>query len=367
MKTKAAVCYEFGAPLAIEEIDLAPPQAGEVLVKISACAICHSDLTYIDGGWGGRLPQVFGHEACGVVREVGAGVQNARVGDYVLVTLLRSCGYCRYCENGDLHACETRFALDREKRMHNAKGVAVKQGLRTAAFAEYSVVHQSQVVTIPKGLAPAPASLLSCGVITGFGAVCNTAALPASASVAVVGCGGVGLNSVQGAAHCGAHPLIAIDIFDDKLKAACAFGATHVINSAKQDARKALDEITTATGGKLSGGVDYVFTVVGNAKAIEQGLSLLAPTGTLTIVGMPPDGQLMELDATAVAGASQRILGSKMGSTRLRVDIPKLVDLYQDGRLKLDELVSNRYPLAQINHAIDEVRKDKVIRNVVVF
>lgn len=358
---KAAICYEFGAPLVIDDIELDPPQRGEVKVKIAACAICHSDILYMNGGWGGKLPQVFGHEAAGTVEEVGPDVHSVKVGDRVLLTLLRSCGYCRSCENGHLHVCETTFPLDREQRMHDREGVNIKQGLRSAAFAEYSVVDQSQLAVIPEDLPFDVASLLSCGVITGFGAVVNTAAMPANSSAAVIGCGGVGLNTVQGAAYCGAFPLLAVDVVDQKLKAAKAFGATHCVNSAKSDAREMVDEITDGRG------IDYVFTTVGNPKAIQQGIELLTTTGTLTIVGMPPTGDLVSFDATNFASSSQRILGSKMGSTRLRVDIPKLIALYQNGRLKLDELISNRYPLEKINQAIEDVKKDSVLRNVIVF
>ena len=347
--------------MVIDDLDLAPPKAGEVKVKIAACAVCHSDITYADGGWGGRPPQVFGHEAAGTVQEVGASVHSVKVGDRVLVTLLRSCGYCGSCEDGRLNICETRFPLDREARMHNGEGTVIKQGLRTGAFAEYTVVDQSQVAVIPADLPFDIASLLSCGVITGFGAVVNTAQLPANVATGVVGCGGVGLNAVQGAAFAGAHPLVAVDVVDSKLEIAEAFGATHRINSAKADARKIIDEIT---GGR---GLAYVFTAAGSAKAIEQGLALLAVGGTLTIVGMPPTGDLVSFDATEMAGAGQRILGSKMGSTRLRIDIPRLIALYRDGRLKLDELISNRYPLEEINRAINDVRQDKVLRNVIVF
>ncbi len=358
---KAAVCYEFGKPLVIDNLDIDSPRAGEVKVKIAACAICHSDITYIDGGWGGRLPKVFGHEAAGVVEEAGPGVHRVAVGERVLVTLLRSCGYCGSCEGGRPNICETRFPLDVEARMKNGDGATVKQGLRTGAFAEYTVVDQSQVAPIPDDLPFDVASLLSCGVITGFGAVVNTAKLPANAATAVVGCGGVGLNAVQGAAYSGAFPLIAIDIIDRKLKTARAFGATHAINSAKTDARAQAQKITNGRG------PDYIFTAAGNPKAIEQGIQLLAPGGTLTIVGMPPTGDLVSFDATNLADTGQRILTSKMGSTRLRIDIPKLIALYQNGRLKLDELISNRYPLREINRAIDEVRGDGVLRNVVLF
>ena len=358
---KAAVCYEFGKPMIIDDLEIAPPQAGEVKVRIKACAICHSDITYMDGGWGGKPPQVFGHEAAGVVEETGPGVHTLKAGDRVLVTLLRSCGYCGSCESGQPNICQTRFPLDREARMHNRDGTIIKQGLRTGAFAEYSVVDQSQVAEIPEDLPFDVASLLSCGVITGFGAVVNTARLPANASAGVVGCGGVGLNAVQGAAYSGAFPLVAVDVIERKLEIAKTFGATHGINSARVNARESVDEITNRRG------LEYVFTAAGSRAAIEQGLALLAPGGTLTIVGMPPSGDLVSFDATDMAGAGQRILGSKMGSTRLRIDIPRLIALYRNGRLKLDELISNRYPLEEINQAIDDVRQDKVLRNVIVF
>ncbi|MDD9856776.1 MAG: zinc-binding dehydrogenase, partial [Gammaproteobacteria bacterium] len=323
--------------------------------------ICHSDITYIDGGWGGKLPKVFGHEAAGVVESVGRGVQSVARGDRVLVTLLRSCGRCGACESGRPHICGTRFALDREARMKNADGVTVKQGLRTGAFAEYTVVDASQVAPIPDDLPFDSASLLSCGVITGFGAVVNTAELPANAGAAVIGCGGVGLNAVQGAAWSGAFPLVAIDVVARKLQTARDFGATHAVNAAAEDVRQSVKKITAGRG------MEYVFTAAGNPRVIEQGLSLLAPGGTLVIVGMPPTGDLVSFDATALADTGQRILSSKMGSTRLRVDIPRLVALHRNGRLKLEPLISNRHPLAEINRAIDEVRRDEVLRNVIVF
>jgi len=255
---KAAVCYEFGKPLVVDDLDIEPPRAGEVSVKIAACAVCHSDITYIDGGWGGRLPKVFGHEAAGVVEEVGAGVQSVARGDRVLVTLLRSCGRCGVCQSGRPNICGAKFPLDREARMKNAAGVTVKQGLRTGAFAEYALVDPSQLAPIPDDMPFDSASLLSCGVITGFGAVVNTAALPAGASAAVIGCGGVGLNAVQGAAFAGAHPLVAVDVVARKLQTAQEFGATHTIDALETGAanlRAAID-----ANYRWALGVDYTAT-----------------------------------------------------------------------------------------------------------
>lgn len=358
---KAAVCREFGAPLVVEDVFLTPPAAGEVVIKLSACAICHSDITFMDGGWGGTLPQVFGHEAAGTVIAVGDGVQLAEIGDRVLVTLIRSCGHCNSCESGEPYICSTPFESDDQTRITSPEGENILQGLKTGAFCEQVVVDQSQVVKIPDTMPMDAASLLSCGVVTGMGAVVNTAKVPYGASVVVIGCGGVGLNSIQGAAIVGANPVIAVDLVEKKLAAATDFGATHCINGLKENV---VENVRKITG---TGGADYVFVAAGSSKAFEQGLELLNSSGTLVIVGMPPTGDTMEVEAGNIAAAGQRILGSKMGSTRLRVDIPKLIALYNQGKLKLDELISGRYPLDQINEAIDEVRADKALRNVIIF
>ncbi|MZR32513.1 Zn-dependent alcohol dehydrogenase [Sneathiella litorea] len=358
---KAAVCREFNKPLQIENLEIASPEEGEVRVKLDACAICHSDITYMDGGWGGSLPMVLGHEAAGVVVEIGAGVRHIQVGDHVLVTLIRSCGHCADCENGEPYICSTPFPIDEKSRLTSATGEKIGQGLRTGAFAEEVVVDQSQLVILPKNFPMDTASLLSCGVITGLGAVVNTAKVDCGASVVVIGCGGVGLNSIQGAALVNAAPIIAIDLVEEKLKPARSFGATHTVNPLVNDAVEYIRGLT------IGRGADYVFVAAGSPRAFEQGLDLLAPSGTLVIVGMPPTGQKIAVEAGNIAGSGQRILGSKMGSTRLRVDIPKLVALYEAGRLKLDELITGRYPLEKINEAIDEVRADKALRNVIIF
>jgi Zn-dependent alcohol dehydrogenase len=358
---KAAVCYEFAKPLVVEDIEIDPPQAGEVKIRLSACAICRSDIHYMEGAWGGNLPAVYGHEAAGVVEEIGPEVTLARPGDRVVVSLIRSCGRCYYCTRGEPYLCETTFALDGVARLHAKDGVALHQGVRTGAFAEYALVEQSQVVPLPDNVPLDSASLLACGVITGLGAVVNTARVPAGSSVVVIGTGGVGLNSVQGAVLCGAQPIIAIDLQAGKLEAAKAFGATHSIDPAAEDMRQAVQALTQGRG------ADYVFVTVGSTKAIQQGLGLLRRAGTLVVVGMPASGAKAELEAVEFAYDGQRLLGSNMGSTRLRVDVPKLVELYQQGRLRLDELITTRYPLAQINEAIAAVKRGEVLRNLIVF
>ena len=358
---KAAVCHEFGKPLVIEDLTIDPPEAGEVRVKLAACAICHSDIHYAEGAWGGSLPAVYGHEAAGVVEEVGPGVQGFAPGDHVVVTLIRACGHCFHCDQAAPFLCDEPMPLDEASRLRNGNGRPILQGLKTGAFAEQAVVHHSQIVKLPESLPLESASLLACGVITGLGAVVNTAQVPAGSSVAVIGTGGVGLNSVQGAALCGAQTIIALDLSDDKLASAKAFGATHTINPKRNDAREAVKAVTQGRG------ADYVFVTVGVAAAIEQGLGLLRRGGTLVVVGMPAIGVMGQFEVLSLADDCKRIVGSKMGGTRLKVDVPKLVELYRQGRLKLDELITGRYPLERINEAIASVNRGEALRNVIVF
>jgi S-(hydroxymethyl)glutathione dehydrogenase / alcohol dehydrogenase len=358
---KAAVCREFGAPLVVERVHLAPPAAGEVRVRVAACAVCHSDITYMEGGWGGALPAVYGHEAAGVVLQVGPGVAEVVPGDHVVVTLIRSCGACRQCARGQEALCEGRFRLDEESPIRAANGSPIHQAMRTGAFAEQVTVHASQVVAIPRDVPLDSASLLACGVITGVGAVLNTARVPAGADVVVVGTGGVGLNSVQGAALCGARTIVAVDLSDGKLAAARRLGATHALNPAREDAAAAIRALTAGRG------AEYVFVTVGAKAAIEQAFGLLARGGAVVVVGMPAAGVTAAFDPATLAADSQRVLGSKMGSARLRTDIPMLVDLYRQGRLKVDELISGRYPLEEINEAVASARRGEALRNVVMF
>ncbi len=358
---RAAVCRAFGEPLVIEDLVLDPPQAGELRVKIAACAICHSDIHYADGSWGGTLPAVYGHEAAGEVVQTGPGVETPGVGDPVIVTLIRSCGNCFYCDQGMPYLCETELPVDRDGRLKRKDGTPVLQGLRTGAFAEEVVVHHSQVVALPRSVPLESASLLACGVITGFGAVARTARIPAGCSVVVIGAGGVGLNSIQGAAICGARQVIAVDVLDEKLESALSFGATATVNGAEGDVGEAVRRLT---GGR---GADYVFITVGNARAMEEAMDVIRPGGTAVIVGMPAVGANSAFETQAIAGYSQRILGSKMGSTRPQVDVPRLIDLYGEGRLKLDELITRTYPLDEINEAIAAVNRGEALRNVIVF
>jgi Zn-dependent alcohol dehydrogenase len=359
---KAAVCYEFGKPLTIEDLEIEPPKHGEVKVRLAATAICHSDLHALRGEGSTSVPVVLGHEAAGIVQELGETVGLTKPGDRVVVCLLRSCGRCFYCTLGFPHLCEGEFLLNRESRLRNQRGQAVNQGMRTAAFAEYCIVDQSQVVRVPDNMPLDRAALLACGVITGVGAVVNTARVEPSSSVVIIGTGGVGLNAVQGAGLAGAHPIIAVDLLDNKLNAARAFGATHLINAA--ELKKAEATVKELTSGR---GADYVFVTVGSAAAVTQALRFTRKRGTVILVGMPAPSATASFQVNPFVRGEQTIMSSFMGSTRASVGIPRLIDLYQHGRLRLEELITARYPLEQINEAIDAVDKGLALRNVIVF
>ena len=357
-KARAAVCREFGAPLSIEEITLAAPEVGEVEVKLAACAICYSDISYADGGWGGHLPAVYGHEAAGTITDVGAGVKGYAVGDTVLVTLVRACGTCPSCATAHPSTCSTGF--DIVSHPISGQGGAIEQGLRTGAFAESVVVDTSQIAKIPADIPMDAASLLSCGVITGVGAVVNTAGLRAGQTAVVIGAGGVGLNAIQGARIAGASRVIAIDMTEDKLDVAMEFGATDGLLASSEKPWRAVKKLT-------NGGADFVFVAVGAIAAFDNAPKYLAPHGKVVMVGMPHSGEFSRYEPVNVAGVGQQMIGSKMGDVVLSRDIPWMVDLYQQGRLKLDELISGRWSLDQINEAIADTKTGAARRNVIVF
>jgi S-(hydroxymethyl)glutathione dehydrogenase/alcohol dehydrogenase len=356
---KAAVCYEYDKPLIVEDIEIAAPHSGEVKVKISATAICHSDIHFINGDLKAPLPFVPGHESAGIVDEVGDGVTTVKKGDHVVVSLLRSCGVCLYCRTGRPNLCDAQWPLDSESRLKNKKGQSVGHGIRVGSMAEYVMADKSQLVRIAEDMPFDRACLLACGVITGFGAVVNRARVQPMSSVVIIGVGGVGLNSIQGARVAGAYPIIAIDMLDAKLEAAKRFGATFTINGKTSDPVQAVKD---ATGGR---GADYVFVTVGVTSAVRQGLSMLGRRGMAVVVGLAT--QDLTSNPMEYIDAEKTLTGSFMGSTNLAVDIPKLVELYKAGTLKLDELISQRFPLEKVNEAIASTRSGAALRNVLVF
>jgi Zn-dependent alcohol dehydrogenase len=315
------------------------------------------------GAWGGELPAVYGHEAAGVVDAVGDCVQGVEEGDHVVVTLVRSCGACRQCLRGEPALCERLpdFPLTRHSPLSSSAGKTLHQGLRTAAFADRVTVHSSQVVPVPQDVPLEAASLLACGVVTGVGAVVNTARVEVGSTVVVFGCGGVGLNVVQGAALAGAEAIVAVDLVDTKLGAARSFGATHALNAGRDDVESEVRALTRGLGS------DYVFDASGAIPAIEQGVSLLRRGGTLVLVGMPPSGATIQLEAEGIADNALRIVGSKVGSVRPQLDIPRLVGLYRHGRLKLDELISGRWPLDAVNEAVASAESGEALRQLITF
>ena len=330
-------------------------------MTVKAVAVCGSDIHAARGSWGGDLPVVLGHEAAGAVVALGAGVTGLAVGDHVVVSLLRNCQTCFFCAQGQSQLCEHPWALNTEHRIHSSNGTPVHQGLSVGAFAEEVVVHQQQCVVLPDDIPFASASLLACGVITGYGAVTNTAAVEPGASVVVIGAGGVGLNSVQAAAAAEASLVIALDTAPEKLEVAKLFGAT--------DALDATDPGVTAqvlglTGGR---GPDYVFVTAGSPRAIEQGLEIVRKAGTLVVVGMGATDTFARIKLGEFASSERRILGSKMGGSDLQRDVPALIARYQQRDLLLEELITRRFALEEINEAIAGVGLGSTLRNVVVF
>lgn len=357
---KAAVCYEFDQPLVVEDLALAAPQWGEVVVRLSACAVCHSDIHWFNGDFGGELPRVCGHEAAGEVVELGPGVTQLRGGERGAVSLLRSCGRCHYCVKGAPHLCDHDFALITESRLQNGAGQAVHHGTKVAGFAEYCIVDQSQVVPLPAEIPLDRACLLACGVITGLGAVQNTAQLRPGESAVVIGCGGVGVNAIQGAALAGASRVIAVDLLPHKLEEALGFGATDALDGAQKDLPDAVRDLTNGLG------ADYVFVTVGSVPAIESAFSLIRKGGAVVVVGLPGYEEA-RFSARKLVDMEGRILMSWMGSTRLAVDVPRLAQQYLDGTLELDALITGRYPLAEINDAIENTVSGRALRNVITF
>ncbi|GHE97398.1 hypothetical protein GCM10016455_17350 [Aliiroseovarius zhejiangensis] len=356
---KAAVCHSFGAPLVVEDIAIRAPEGREVEVTLDAVAICHSDISYLDGNWGGSLPAVYGHEAAGRVTGLGDQVRGVSVGDPVVVTLIRACQTCPSCASGSPVTCETPYDGD-QGPIRTAEGGRLHQAMATGGFAERVVVDHSQVVRIPDDMAMDVASLLACGVITGVGAAVNAAHIRPGQVVVVIGAGGVGLNAIQGARIAGASRIIAVDMNEGKLDTAIEFGATHGV--------LATDEAPWKAARLVAGrGADAVLVTVGALPAYDAAPRYLAPGGKVVMVGMPHSGGMSRYEPVILAALGQGMVGSKMGDVVIQRDIPWMIDLYQQGRLKLDELISGRWRLDQINEAIADTRAGAARRNVILF
>lgn len=357
-RIRAAVCSEFGAPLTIEELDLRVPGIGEIEVTLDAVAICHSDISYAEGGWGGTLPAVYGHEASGRISAIGDAVNGLDLGQNVVVTLVRSCGTCVNCTSGKPTICIGERHQD--PVLHRPDGTPVVSAMFCGAFAEKVVVDQSQVVVMPDDMPPESVCLLACGVITGIGAVVNAGGLRAGEDVVVIGAGGVGLNAIQGARIAGARRIVAVDMSEAKLEIARSFGATHGVLATG-------DAPWDTAHAALGNGADVVAVTVGAIPAYNQALRYMGYGGRMVMVGMPHTGAKAEYEPVVPAFTGQSMVGSKMGDVVISRDIPWMADLYRQGRLQLDELVSGRWPLDRINEAIADTKAGGARRNVILF
>jgi S-(hydroxymethyl)glutathione dehydrogenase / alcohol dehydrogenase len=360
---KAAVLFTSPGQLSIEEVAVDKPRGHEVLVSLAATGLCHSDLHYLEREYPWPAPMVLGHEGAGIVEAVGQDVSYVQPGDHVVASPLGFCGRCEWCLSGRPTLCDQDNLARRpgeEPRLRLAGGAECRQFSGLSTFAEQMLVHENALVKIDQDIPLDRAALLGCGVPTGVGAVIRTARVPPGASVAVIGCGGIGLNCIQGAVIAGASRIVAIDINDAKLERAGQFGATDLINNSAGDAAAQLRDLPGA-----SGGVDYSFEALGLKQTFELAAAILRPGGTATLIGVAEG--TVEFPAEIFVGGELRIQGSRLGSVRARQDIPYFLDLYLAGRLKLDELVSSRISLAEINEGYAAIGDGAVARSMVVF
>ena len=358
---KAAVLREVGKPLEIEDIEISKPKSREVLIRTSATGVCHSDVHFVRGAYPAELPIVLGHESAGVVEQVGEDVTYVKPGDHVITCLSVFCGYCEPCLTGHMSICENPAVKGPEaSRGRLQKGEeAISQFANLSSFAEQMLVHEHAVVKIREDFPMDRAALIGCGVMTGVGAVFHTAAVEPGSTVAVIGCGGVGLSAINGAAIAGAGKIIAIDLVGSKLNLAKQFGATDVVDASSEDPVRAVREMT-------SGGVHYSFEAIGNKTAAEQCFRMIRPGGTATVIGMIPVGTNIELHGPEFL-REKKIQGSSMGSNHFRVDMPRLCAFYLDGKLHLDEMISQRITLDQVNDAMDELEQGELARSIIMF
>ena len=374
MKIRAAVLNRMGVkppyaetkPLSIQTVELDPPGRGEVLVKIGAAGLCHSDLSVINGDRPRPTPMALGHEAAGAIEALGEDVADLAVGDHVVMVFMPSCGHCMPCAEGRPALCEPGAVangagtlLSGARRLH-CDGVDVNHHLGVSAFAEYAVMSRRSVIKIDRALPLHEAALFGCAVLTGVGAVVNTARLQPGQTAAVIGLGGVGLASVLGAIASGARQIVAIDLADDKLGLARQLGATDTVNARVEDAA---EQIRALTGG----GVDVAFEMAGSARAMELAYKITRRGGMTVTAGLPPPNATLALPLVNLVAEERTVMGSYIGSCVPTRDIPRYVGLYQRGRLPVDRLMSGRLTLDEINEGFDRLHEGKAVRQVIVF
>jgi len=360
---KAAIYHGPHQDLTIEDVEIDKPMAREVVVRTAATGVCHSDLHFVDGLYPFPPPAVLGHEAAGVVEEVGELVHYVKPGDHVIACLSVFCGTCDYCTSGRPNLCrspETRRGESDPPKLRFAKdGSTVNQFANISSFAEQMLLHENAIVKVREDMPLDRAALIGCGVMTGVGAALNTAKVEPGSNVAVFGAGGVGLAAIQGARIAGAAMIIAVDVVESKLALAKELGATHIVDASSHDPVEAVRELT-------GGGVHYSFEAIGLKDVAEQAFNCLAAGGTATVIGMIPVGQKVELDGRSFL-SERKIQGSSMGSNRFRIDMPRYIEFYRQGRLKLDEMITRRGRLEDVNEAFRAMKAGEVARTVLTF
>lgn len=366
MRTKAAVVPESNK-LSVETIELDPPQAGEILVRMRAAGVCHSDLHTYRGELRTKPPLVLGHEGAGIVEAVGSGVSRVKPGDRVMINWLPACQSCSFCLRGQYNLCErfpsTTLAgllLDGTSRLRRLDGLGLKHYLSAATMSEYMVISEPSAIPIPADVSFEIAAIIGCAVATGVGAVINTGQARPGNSAAVIGCGGIGLSMILGCQLAGCHPIIAIDVMDSKLAFARHLGATTTLNAREKDVVAALREL-------IPYGPDYVFDSVGSTITIPQALQGVRPGGTAVIVGMHSLTKDIAIPAGPLIAQNKRLLGSFVGSIRPQLDLPMLVELYRAGRLQLDDLITKRYSLEELPQAFADMEAGNIARGVIMF
>jgi S-(hydroxymethyl)glutathione dehydrogenase/alcohol dehydrogenase len=358
---KAAVFREVNVPMEIEEVTVSKPGPREVLIRTKAAGICHSDMHFFNGSYPGKLPMVLGHESAGVVEQVGSDVHYVKPGDHVITCLSVFCGHCESCLTGHLSLCqepETNRSSKEEPRL-SQNDQPLTPFAQLGSFAEMMLVHEHALVKVREDMPMDRAALIGCGVTTGIGAVIHTAAVEPGATVAVIGCGGIGLSAINGAALAGASRIIAVDMVASKLELARKFGATDLVDASDGESVQKVIEMT-------GGGVHYSFEAIGLKATAEQAFQMLRAGGTATVIGMIPPGQMVAVHGVDFL-AEKKIQGSMMGSNRFRVDMPRFVDFYLQGKLHLDDMISNRIALSDINEGMAALETGEIARSVIMF
>ncbi len=362
---KAAVLREQNQPLEIEEVQISKPAPREVLVRPIAAGVCHSDLHFMDGSYPYMLPTILGHESAGVVEEVGSDVTYVKKGDHVITCLSAFCGHCPKCLTGHLSLCDEKGLPpitrppEQESRLKGNGGEAIHQFLNLSSFAELMLIHEHALVKIREDMPMDRAALIGCSTTTGVGAVFHTAGVEPGSTVAVIGCGGVGLAAINGAAIAGAGMIIAVDMVDSKLEIAKSLGATHTVNASSGNAVGEVIELT-------KGGCDYTFEAIGLKATAEQAFQMLCNGGTATVIGMIPVGTMVELHGVDFL-MEKKIQGSNMGSNRFRIDMPRFVEFYLGGKLHLDQMISKHIKLSEVNEALTALKSGEEARHIIMF